>query len=160
LDVLRGFFTGHMPVLAMDLAFAALFLAATVAIDGTLGAVAALAAPIAIGLSLATHRAQRRLADRGFAALAAQSAMVGETVVNALTIKALGLEAEIERRWQSRIEEAAWTSFRAGHLASLSANACAALQWVTLLAIAAIGVHEVLDHRLSVGAFIAANMLA
>jgi ABC-type bacteriocin/lantibiotic exporter with double-glycine peptidase domain len=160
LDVLRGFFTGHVPVLAMDLAFAVLFLAATFAIDGTLGAVAAVAVPIAIGLSLVTHRAQHRLADRGFAALAAKSSMLGETVVNALTIKALGLEAEIERRWRSRIEEAAWTSFRAGHLASLSASACGALQLMALLAIAAIGVREVLDHRLSIGAFVAANMLA
>jgi ABC-type bacteriocin/lantibiotic exporter with double-glycine peptidase domain len=160
LDVLRGFFTGHMPVLAMDLAFAALFLAAIFAIDGTLGAVAALAAPIAIALSLATHQAQRRLADRGFVALAAKSSMLGETIVNALTIKALGLEAEIERLWRSRIEEAAWTSFRSGHLASLLASGCATLQWLALLAIVAIGVHEVLDHRLSVGAFVAANMLA
>ncbi|MBV8186031.1 MAG: peptidase domain-containing ABC transporter [Alphaproteobacteria bacterium] len=160
LDVLRGFFTGHMPVLAMDLAFAALFLAALFFVDATLGTVAAVALPIAVGLSLVTHRAQRRLAERGFAALADKSSLLGETVVNALSIKALGLEAEIERRWQSRIEEAAFTSFRAGHLASLSASACGALQLVALLAIAVIGVHGVLDHRLSVGAFVAANMLA
>jgi ABC-type bacteriocin/lantibiotic exporter with double-glycine peptidase domain len=160
LDVLRGFFTGQLPVLAMDLAFAALFLAAVFIVDGTLGAVAAIAVSIAVGLSLVTYRTQRRLADRGFAALADKSSMLGETVVNALTIKALGLEAEVERRWQSRIEEAAFTSYRAGHVASLSASACGALQLVALLAIAVLGVYGVLDHRLSVGAFVAANMLA
>src|SRR5262249_23657375 len=127
---------------------------------GSLGGVAALAVVIAVGLSLVTHRAQRRLADRGFAALAAKSSMLGESVVNALTIKALGLETEIERRWQSRVEEAAWASFRAGYLANLSASACSALQLMALLAIAIIGVREVLDHRLSIGAFVAANMLA
>jgi ABC-type bacteriocin/lantibiotic exporter with double-glycine peptidase domain len=37
LDILRGFFTGQMPVLAIDLAFVALFLAATFAISATLG---------------------------------------------------------------------------------------------------------------------------
>ena len=37
LDVLRGFFTGQMPVLAIDLAFVALFLAATFAISADPG---------------------------------------------------------------------------------------------------------------------------
>ena len=160
LDVLRSFLTGNMPVLTIDLAFSALFLAATFAIDGTLGAVAAIAIPLSISLSLLTHRSQRGLAERGFAALAGKSSMLGETVVNALTIKALGLEAEIERRSRSRIDEAAWTSFRAGHLASLLISACGALQLVALLVIAVIGAGEVLDHRLSVGAFVAASMMA
>ena len=48
LDVLRGFFTGQMPVLAIDLAFVALFLAATFAISTTLGIVTTLALPVVI----------------------------------------------------------------------------------------------------------------
>src|SRR4029077_4281051 len=46
LDVLRSFFTGQMPVLAIDIAFVALFLAATFAISATLGMVATAAIPI------------------------------------------------------------------------------------------------------------------
>ena len=38
LDVLRSFFTGQMPVLAIDIVFVALFLAATFAISPLLGA--------------------------------------------------------------------------------------------------------------------------
>src|SRR5262249_7074078 len=56
LDVLRGFFTGQMPVLAIDLAFVVLFLAATFAISATLGIIALVAVPVLVGVSLATHR--------------------------------------------------------------------------------------------------------
>ena len=74
LDVLRSFFTGQMPVLAIDIAFVALFLAATFAISATLWASSPpLAIPMLVGVSLATHRAQRRLADESFQALAAKS---------------------------------------------------------------------------------------
>ena len=160
LDVLRAFFTGQLPVLAIDLAFVVLFLGATFAISPTLGLVAVLAIPVLIGVSLATHRAQRRLADETFQALAAKSSMLTETVANAATIKALGLEAEVEKRWQARVEQAAWTNFRANHLANIAASASGILQLVASLAIVVIGTHQIVDHRLSIGALIAANMLA
>ncbi|MGQ0583747.1 MAG: peptidase domain-containing ABC transporter [Reyranella sp.] len=160
LDVLRGFFTGQMPVLAIDIAFVALFLAATFAISTTLGVVTTLALPVVIGVSLATHRSQRRLAEENFQALAAKSSTLTETVANAATIKALGLEAEVEKRWQARVEQSAWTSFRASNLANIAASASGALQLMASLAIVAIGVHEILDHRMTVGALIAVNMLA
>jgi HlyB family type I secretion system ABC transporter len=160
LDVLRSFLTGQMPVLAIDLCFVVLFLAATFAISMTLGLVAALAIPVLVGASLAAHRAQRRLADESFQSLAAKSSTLNETVANAATIKALGLEAEVERRWQARVEQSAWTSFRANNLANITASASGSLQLVASLAIVAIGVKEVLDGHLTVGALVAANMLA
>src|SRR5258708_1598275 len=160
LDVLRGFFTGQMPVLAIDLLFVVLFLGAAFAISMPLGIIAAAAIPVLIAVSLATHRAQRRLADENFQALAAKSSTLGETVANAATIKALGLEAEVEKRWQARAEQAAWTNFRANHLANVAASASGILQLVALLALVVVGTHQVVDHRLTIGGLIAANMLA
>ena len=160
LDVLRAFFTGQMPVLAIDIVFVVLFLAATFALSPLLGAIAALAIPVVIGVSLATHRAQRRLADENFQALAAKSSTLAETVANAATIKTLGLEPEIEKRWQARVEQSAWTSFRANNLANIAASASGALQLLASLAIVVVGVHQVIDNGLTVGALVAANMLA
>src|SRR5258708_6396938 len=59
LDVLRGFFTGQMPVLAIDLLFVVLFLAAAFTLSVPLGIIAAAAIPVLIPASLPTHRAQR-----------------------------------------------------------------------------------------------------
>ena len=160
LDVLRGFFTGQMPVLAIDLLFVVLFLGAAFTISVPLGIIAAAAIPVLIAVSLATHRAQRRLADENFQALAAKGSTLAETVANAATIKALGLEAEVEKRWQVRAEQAAWTNFRASHLANVAASASGILQLVALLVLVVMGTHEVVDHRLTIGGLIATNMLA
>lgn len=160
LDVLRGFFTGQLPVLAIDLLFVVLFLIATFVISTTLGLITALAIPVLVGVSLASHRAQRRLADENFQALAAKSSTLTETVANAATIKALGLEGEVERRWQARVEQSARSSLRANNLANISASASGTLQLVASLAIVMIGVTEIADHRLTIGALIAANMFA
>ncbi|TAJ87834.1 MAG: peptidase domain-containing ABC transporter [Reyranella sp.] len=160
LDVLRSFFTGQMPVLAIDLLFVVLFLIATFAISTTLGAVTALAIPVLIGVSLAGHRAQRRLADENFQAQAAKSSTLTEAVANAATIKALGLEAEVEKRWQARVEQSARTSQRANNLVNIAASGSGTLQLVASLVIVMIGVAEIADHRLTIGALIAANMLA
>jgi ABC-type bacteriocin/lantibiotic exporter with double-glycine peptidase domain len=160
LDVLRGFLTGQLPVLAIDLLFVALFLIAVFMISATLGLITALAIPVLVGVSLAVHRVQRRLADENFQALAAKSSTLTETVANAATIKALGLEGEVERRWQARVEQSARSSLRANNLANLAASASGTLQLVASLVIVMVGVAQIADQRLTIGALIAANMLA
>jgi ABC-type bacteriocin/lantibiotic exporter with double-glycine peptidase domain len=160
LDVLRGFFAGQLPALVIDLVFAALFLAALFAIDGWLGLVTVAALPLLLAVPLAGHRAQRRLADESFQALAAKSSALTETVANAATVKALGLEAEVERRWQGRVERAAHASSRAARLGNIAASASASLQLLALLAVVLMGVHEIAAGALTIGGLVAANLLA
>ncbi|MBN9091481.1 MAG: peptidase domain-containing ABC transporter [Reyranella sp.] len=160
LDVLRGFCAGQLPALAIDLVFAALFLAALFAIDGWLGLVALAAIPLLLAVPLASHRTQRRLADELFQALAAKGSALTETVANAATVKALGLEAEVERRWRARVERAAHSSFRASQLGNVTASASASLQLLALLAVVLLGVHEIARGHLTIGGLVAANLLA
>jgi ABC-type bacteriocin/lantibiotic exporter with double-glycine peptidase domain len=160
LDVLRGFVSGQLPALAIDLVFAALFLLALFAINALLGAVAVLAIPVLVAVPLLTHRALRRLADDSFQALAAKSSALTETIANAATVKALGLEAEVEKRWQARVERAAGGNVRAGQLATLAVCASTSLHLLALLAIVLVGVHEIAAGALTVGGLVAANLLA
>jgi ABC-type bacteriocin/lantibiotic exporter with double-glycine peptidase domain len=160
LDVLRGFCAGQLPALAIDLVFAALFLAALFTIDGWLGLVALVAIPLLLAVPLASHRSQRRLADESFQALAAKGSALTETVANAATVKALGLEAEVERRWQARVERAASASFRTSQLGNVTASASASLQLLALLAVVLVGVHEIARGHLTIGGLVAANLLA
>src|SRR5262245_16101234 len=128
LDVLRSFFTGQMPALAIDIAFVALFLGVTFAINFIIGAVTLVTIPLIVGISVLTHKVQKRLVDENFIALAAKSSTLTETVNNAATIKALGLESEVEKRWQARVAQSAWTSYRANNLANIAGTASAMLQ--------------------------------
>ena len=105
LDVLRGFVSGQLPALAIDLVFAVLFLLALFAINVLLGLVAVLAIPVLVAVSLADPSRPAAARRRLFQALAAKSSALTETVANAATVKALGLEAEVEKRWQARVEQ-------------------------------------------------------
>jgi ABC-type bacteriocin/lantibiotic exporter with double-glycine peptidase domain len=160
LDVLRGFVAGQLPALAVDLLFAVLFLAALFAIDRLLGSIAVFAIPLLIAVPVVSHRALRRLADESFQAVAAKSSALTETVANAATVKALGLEAEVEKRWQRRVECAADGNFRAGQLANAAAGVSTSLHLLALLAVVLVGVHEVLAGALTIGGLVAANLLA
>ena len=161
LEVLRGFVAGQLPALAIDLVFAVLFLAALFAINAWLGLVAVLAIPLLVTVPVLTHRVLRRLADESFQALAAKSSTLTETVANAATVKALGLEAEVEKRWQARVERAASGNFRAGHLANITVCASTSLHLLALLVLVLVGVHEIIGAgALTVGGLVAANLLA
>jgi ABC-type bacteriocin/lantibiotic exporter with double-glycine peptidase domain len=160
LEVLRGFVAGQLPALAIDLVFAVLFLLALFALNALLGVVAVLAIPLLVTVPLLTHRALRRLADESFQALAAKSSALTETVANAATVKALGLEAEVEKRWQAQVERAASGNFRAGQLANLIVCASTSLHLLALLAVVLAGVHEIVAGSLTVGGLVAANLLA
>jgi PrtD family type I secretion system ABC transporter len=160
LDTLRTFFTGHMPSLIIDLGFAGLYLGVLCLINWRIGIFVSAMVPLFAGISLLTHRAQKRHIEENFHALAAKSSALSETVNNAGTIKALGLEAEMERRWGTRVAQSAWTGFRANNLANVVASVTGVLQLFVLLGVVLLGVRELVEQRLSIGALIAVNMLA
>jgi ATP-binding cassette, subfamily B, bacterial HlyB/CyaB len=72
----------------------------------------------------------------------------------------VGLEAEIERRWEGRLAFAAWTSFRQSHLANLVRVAAALLTNLLMLVILYVGARLVIGGEMSLGALIAGNILA
>lgn len=160
LDVLRGFFTGQMPVLIIDLVFVALFVAAIFLINSLMGWITVGAIPLFVLLSWIAHRGQRDLINQNFMALAAKGSALSETVNNAVTVKSLGLESEIEKRWQGRVAAAAWTGFRANNLANIVGTLSGVLQVLVTLLIIYVGAVSIVNNTMSIGALIAANILA
>lgn len=160
LDTIRAFFTGQMPMVIVDLAFVLVFLVALFFIHPLLAGITLAAVPVFLLLSLLFHRRQLRLVEQSFAANAAKSSHLGEAVQNALTVKGLGLEAEVERRWDQRLALAAWTGFRANHLNNMVAAVGYALTMGVSLLILSVGAVLVIDGQMTIGALIAANILA
>ncbi|WP_143596326.1 peptidase domain-containing ABC transporter [Tistlia consotensis] len=160
LDTIRSFFTGQMPMTLVDMTFVVVFLAALFFIHPVLACITLAAMPLFIGLSLLFHRRQRTLVEQSFRAQAAKSSHLVETMQNALSIKALGLEPEIERRWEQRLALSAWTSFRASNLNNVVAACGQGLQMLTQLTILYVGAQLVIAGETTIGALIAGNILA
>ncbi len=159
LDQLRQFFTSQMPMLLADLGFVGVFVAVLFYLDARMGAITLTAMPLFWLLSMFARGPHRRLVEAGFTAAAAKASSLGETVSQALTVKALGLEPEMERRFKERLAEAAWTGFRVSNLGGLIASSGQALQHVVALVVVYVGARAIIAGDMSIGALIAATIL-
>ncbi|MEQ9256667.1 MAG: peptidase domain-containing ABC transporter, partial [Alphaproteobacteria bacterium] len=158
-DTIRLFFTGQMPLVLVDLLFVVVFLGVLFFLAPTLAFITLGVMPVFLVLSIVFQRTQSGLVEESFAAHAAKGSALNETIANALTIKSLGLESEIEKRWGGRLAQAAWTGFRTSSVANTVATLSAVLQQLTNLLIIVVGVRLIDAGALSIGALIAANIL-
>ncbi len=160
IDAVREFFAGSAPILLVDQLFILPFLAVLFFLSPLLGTITLIALPAFALISFVLHRMQRGFYEDRFHALAARSSSYLESLRNALTVKSLGLEPEIERRFEERVAATATTGFRAGNLTALANAAGSLLQQATALAIVFFGARLVIHGELSIGALVAANLLA
>lgn len=159
LDSIRQFFASQMPLLLVDLAFVGVFLAVLCYLDLRLGAITLAAMPLFWLLSMLARRRHTGLIEAGFKAAAAKASSLGETISQAMTVKALGLEPEMERRFKQRLADAASSNFQAGHLGGVIASSGQVLQQGVALLIVYVGARAIIAGDLSIGALIAATIL-
>ncbi len=160
LDQLRTFLSGNLPLLLVDFAFVGLFIAAIFLFSPVLGWVTLAALPLFIGLSAIAQLRQSRLLRANFRAVAKKSAGLAETVSQALTVKALALEPEMQRRFEDRQVESAWTGFKASRLANGVAATGQVLQHVVSLVVIYLGARMIVAGELTIGALIACTILS
>lgn len=160
IDTLREFFAGAVPVLLVDQLFVLPFLLVLFLLSPLLGTIALIALPMFALVSFALYRIQRGFYADRFQALSERTSTYLETLQNALTVKSLGLEPEITRRWEARVAKAAAIGFQAGNLTAMANAAAALLQQGVSLAIVFLGAKLVIGGDLSIGALVAANLLA
>ena len=160
LDTVRAFFTSQLPVQIVDVAFTVLFLAVLFFIHPTMAFLTLGVAPLMIGVAALLHWRQLKLIKQIFEAQAAKASALNESINNALTVKSLALEPEMERRWEGRLASTAYTSYRAGNLSNIAATLGHLLQMAASLAILSVGAVLAIKGEMTVGALIACNMLA
>ncbi|WP_417515948.1 peptidase domain-containing ABC transporter [Minwuia sp.] len=160
LDSIRAFFTGQMPLVIADLLFVGVFLFALVLIEPLIALIVAVSIPLFVLLSLASHGRQKKLTEQNFMGQAAKASALHETMANALTVKSLGLESEIERRWDHRLGLSAWTGYRSHSLSGILSAVGQNLQQVLSLVVIVVGALLIMSGDMSIGALIATNILA
>ncbi|MGF1475679.1 MAG: peptidase domain-containing ABC transporter [Geminicoccaceae bacterium] len=160
LDHVRLFFTSQMPLLWVDLGFVVLFLAALSAIAPPLALVTAASIPLFLGLSWFAHHRQKRLVTESFEASADKASAIAEAMNAAVTVKALGLESDMEGRFDGRLAKSAWTTFRANHFSGSITASGQILQQATALVIVYVGATQIIAGNLSIGALVASTILA
>jgi ATP-binding cassette subfamily C protein LapB len=159
-DSVREFFTSGSVVSAVDLIFAVLFIVVLYIIAGPLALIPLLMLPTMIVLGLLLQRPLDRAMKQLQAESAARHGVLVESLSGIETVRATGAEARMQTAWEKSVAATARSGENVHFWASLALTSANTAQQITTLLMVVVGVFLILDGKLSVGALVAATMLA
>ena len=159
-DSVREFFTSGGVVSATDLVFAVLFISVLYTIAGPLAFIPLLMLPVMVVVGLAMQRPLDRAMRRLQAESSARHGVLVESLAGLETVRATGAEARMQTVWERSVAATARSGEAVQFWASLALTSTNAAQQITSLLLIVIGVFLILDGHLTIGALVAANMLA
>ena len=159
-DSVREFFTSGTVVSATDLLFAMLFVFVLFMIAGPLAWIPLVILPLMIAIGLGVQRPLDRAMKRLQAESAARHGVLVESLSGIETVRASGAEARMQTAWERSVAATARTGEDVHFWASLALTSASTAQQLTTLLMVIVGVVLIIDGKLSVGALVAATMLA
>ncbi|MDC9725861.1 MAG: type I secretion system permease/ATPase [Gammaproteobacteria bacterium] len=155
----RKFFTSTTLTTLIDLPFAFLFIFVIWTIAGELAYVPLAAIPLAIIVSLVIQVPLGRTIQQLFRYSGQKSATLIETLTGLETIKSIGAESPIQRKWEQTIGFISKYSQRSRILSSTAINFTAFLQQMASVSIVVFGVYKISEGDITMGALIASTIL-
>lgn len=159
-DSVREFFTSGSVVSATDLLFAVVFIGVLFVVAGPLAWVPLLMLPVMIGIGVGLQRPLNRAMKRLQAESAARHGVLVESLAGLETVRATGGEARMQTAWERSVAATARSGEAVHFWSSLALTAANSAQMLTSLLLIVIGVFLIMNGSLTVGALVAANMLA
>ncbi len=159
-EKLRHFLTGRLFQVLIDAALLPLLLVLLAVYSGLLTAVVlgfSLAIALVIGAMVPAFR--RRL-NVLYAAEGARQAYLVETLHNMRAVKSLVLEPLRQRAWDGQVAAAVRSHAEVGRIGAAGTTATSMLERLMQISVLALGVVEVFEGRLSIGALVAFTMLS
>jgi ATP-binding cassette, subfamily C, bacterial LapB len=159
-DSVREFFTSGTVVSATDLLFALLFVAVLFMIAGPLAWIPLVILPVMIVTGLILQRPLNRAFKRLQAESGARHGVLVESLSSIETVRAVGAETRMQRTWERSVGATARSSEDVQFWSTMSLTLAGTAQQFTSLLMVVAGVFLILDGQITMGALIAANMLA
>ncbi|MEO1330628.1 MAG: peptidase domain-containing ABC transporter [Pseudomonadota bacterium] len=159
-DAVRDQVAGPSVLLAIDLPFVVLFMAAIWLAAPPLGALLTILIPVFIGVALLSSALLGKATETEQQAGLARQALSEELVAGRATVKALGLGAALQSRWEAAQAEAIRASVGRGAIADGLGHLGSSLTMLTTVLLTTVGAVAIIDQQMTIGGLIAANMLA
>lgn len=158
---LREFFTSSTVIALVDFPFIFLFLGVIsiigspmlVLIPGTMVLIA-----IAVGFIVQVQ--MRKIVQETFREAQQKHAILIEAISGAETIKATASEGRMQRSWETFVSKTAASSMKATRWSQFALNLSGFFTQFVTVAVVFVGVYEINDKNMSVGALIACTILA
>lgn len=155
----REFFTSSTLATFIDLPFALLFIGVIWMLAGDLAYIPLAVIPLTILISLIIQFPLGRAIQQLFRHSGQKSATLIETLTGLETIKSLGAESPIQRKWEQTSGAIAKHSQRARLLSSTAINLTNFVQQMTTIAVVVYGVYLISENEITMGALIASTIL-
>src|SRR6202142_328173 len=159
-EKIRTFLTSSALTLVIDLFFTFVFLGIMFLYSPLLTGIVLAGFPFYVGISAgATPRFLQLLAEKFKRGPESQSFLV-ESVTGIETLKAMGVEPQMQRRWEEQLAGYVAASFRVLRLGNNASNSVQFVNKVVMAGILYFGARMVISGNLTVGELVAFNMLA
>ena len=159
-DGIRDFFTSLTLTTFVDVPFSLFFLFVVWLIAGPLVLVPLAVIPFLLIYGLFVQPRLRSAAEQGMRASAQKNATLVEALVEAETVKALGVEGRLQRQLEASVAETARWGMQARQWALSATNLATFLQQMVSVAVVVFGVYLIADGLLTLGALIGAVILS
>jgi len=160
LENIRTFLTGQTLTAVIDLLFSIIFLAVMCLYSVWLTLVVVVSLPIYAAISFMITPALRRRLNEKFARTADNQSFLVETVSGVETIKAMAVEPQFTRRWDNTLAGYVSAGFRVMSLSNIGQQLIQIVGKLVSLVTLFLGARFVIEGKLSVGQFVAFNMMA
>jgi ATP-binding cassette subfamily C protein LapB len=159
-EAFREFITSATITALIDLPFVLLFLAAMFWIGGELTWVPVAALPLVITVSIALQFPLAAAVQASGEAIGQRQATLVESLVGLETIKVMGAETTVQRRWEQLIGRIAKLGLRSRLLSAAAVNFAAFVQQAAYISVVVLGVFLIIEGKLTMGGLIACSILA
>lgn len=159
-ESVRDFATSATLAALTDLPFVLMFVGVIFVVGGPLGWVPLLLIPLILIISVIIQWPLARTMKENMREGALKQGVLVESVEGLETLKAVGGEAYMQRRWENFSALSAATSMKSRSLSSLATGVVAFLQQIQTVVLIIIGVYLIDAGDLSMGGLIATVMLA
>ncbi|MBV9459697.1 MAG: type I secretion system permease/ATPase [Bradyrhizobium sp.] len=160
LENIRNFLTGSALTLVIDALFTVVFLTVMFLYSPLLTGIVVASLPLYIAISAGLTPLFRARLDEKFRRGAENQAFLVESVAGIETLKVMAVEPQVQRRWEEQLAGYVSASFRVLNLGNVGSQTVQFVNKIMMAAILYFGAKSVIDGSLSVGEFVAFNMLA
>ncbi|MGY4480777.1 type I secretion system permease/ATPase [Bradyrhizobium sp. USDA 3364] len=160
LENVRTFVTSSALTLVVDVAFSLLFLAVMFWYSASLTLVVVLSIPFYIVISLVITPILKARVQEKFQRGAANQSLLVESLAGIQTLKACAVEPQMRRRWDEQLAAYIGSSLRVVTMGAAGSQLVGLVNKVTSAALLWFGAQAVIANHLTIGEFVAFNMLA
>lgn len=160
LENIRAFLTGNAITVVLDVFFSIVFFGVMLFYSGWLTLVVLASLPLYFGVALLLTPLLRARLHEKFNRGAENQAFLVETVSGIDTLKSMAVEPQMQRRWDAQLAAYVSAGFRSATLSTLAHESTNLIGKLVTVGTLWLGAKQVIEGQLTVGQFIAFNMLA